>query len=582
MKTILLFLTIFISLNVHAGDSDVVNCNKSWKLVILGSSTTYGTGASSTDSSFVSKYRAYLKRKNPLNNIVNYGIPGYRTYHNLRPTGYVPPTDRPYPNTEFNISAALLDRPDAIIINMPSNDAASNYTLAEQQANFEATMRIADSLKIPVWVTTSQPRYNMTPEQMTNLKNFRSWVLTRFAEKAVDFWDGIANDDGTIASQYFYDYIHVNNLGHEAFYNRIKKECILDTLANRYLGKLTVNAGSDVTLNLPTTSYNLQGEATSTNASITSILWNKISGPSTFSFSASSSLSNQVSNLSRGSYLFELVVSDSKNNIAKDTISVNVNCGISYTTYSTTNVSVCSYSFPYSWNNTNYYTVGTYTKTLTNYLGCDSIATLNISLANCQAFSITVKAFIEGYYNASNSTMKTVLYNLNQTTDTTFTDSIIVKIWHPDDLVDSVSTFTCYTILNKNGNANVTLPMSLSGGYYYISLNHKNSLETWSANTVKLISNSTYDFSNSLSKAYTNNVNVPMKFLSAGKYAVFSGDVNQDGAINEFDLKQVEISAKNIGFGYHNDDVNGDGVADIFDMKMIENNKNLFLNKARP
>ena len=353
MKTFFVFCALFVVVHAHAGDSDVVNTNKSWKLVILGSSTTYGTGASATDSNFVSKYRAYLKRKNPLNNIINYGIPGYRTYHNLRPTGYIPPADRPYPNSDFNISAALLDRPDAIIINMPSNDAASNYTLAEQQANFEATMSIADSLKIPVWVTTSQPRLYMSTDQMTNLRNFRTWVLTRFADKAVDFWDGIANEDGTIASQYFYDYVHVNNAGHEEFYKRLKKECILDTLANRYLGKLTVNAGNDVSLNLPTTSYNLLGVATSTNASISSITWNKISGPSTFSFSSASSLNNQVSNLSNGNYAFELVVTDSKSNITKDTISINVICGQSSVTYSTTNVSVCSYNFPYFWNNTN-------------------------------------------------------------------------------------------------------------------------------------------------------------------------------------------------------------------------------------
>jgi lysophospholipase L1-like esterase len=76
MKTILLFFALFIVIQAHAGDSDVVNCNRSWKIVILGSSTAYGTGASTTDSSFVSKYRAYLKRKNPLNNVINYGIPG--------------------------------------------------------------------------------------------------------------------------------------------------------------------------------------------------------------------------------------------------------------------------------------------------------------------------------------------------------------------------------------------------------------------------------------------------------------------------------------------------------------------------
>ncbi len=582
MKTIFLFFAIFIVIQAYAGDSDVVNCNKSFRLIILGSSTAYGTGASTTDSSFVVKYRAYIKRKNPLNDILNYGIPGYRTYHNLRPTGYVPPADRPYPNTQFNITSALLDNADAIIINMPSNDATSNYTLAEQQANFEATMRIADSLKIPVWVTTSQPRFYLTTEQMTNLRDFRTWVLSRFENKAVDFWDGIANEDGTIASQYYYDYVHVNNAGHEEFYKRLKKECILDTLANRYLGKLTVDAGNDVTLNLPSTSYILQGSATSTNATLSSINWNKISGPANCIFSSPTSLTNEVSNLISGEYLFELVVLDSKNNIERDTVSLKVNCSLSSTTYSTTNVSVCSYSFPYLWNNTNYDTIGTYTKTLVNYLGCDSIATLNISLASCPVFLITVKAIIEGYYNYENSQMNPILYNLNQTTDSTITDSICIKIWHPDDLLDSMPSFSCFTSLNKNGNAIVSIPINLSGGFYYISINHKNSLETWSANTVRVLSGSTYDFTSNLSKAYNNGINVPMKFISSGKYAIFSGDVNQDGSINLVDLQQAENSAKFIGFGYLNDDLNGDGVVDIFDLQIIDNNKYLFINKARP
>lgn len=582
MKTIFLFFLIFIVLNAQAGDSDEVYCNKAWKIVVLGSSTAYGTGASTIDSSFVSKYRAYIKRKNPLNNIINYGIPGYRTYHNLRPTGYVPPADRPNPNSNFNISAALLDNPDAIIINMPSNDAASNYTLAEQQANFEATMRIADSLKIPVWVTTSQPRFNLTNQQMTNLRDFRAWVLSRFADKAVNFWDGIANEDGTIASQYYFDNVHVNNAGHDEFYKRISRECILDTLAKRYLGILTVSAGNDVALNLPTTSYNLQGVATSTNASISSITWNKISGPSNYNFSSASSLSNQVTNLSKGIYLFELVVTDSKANITKDTISVEIKCGVSSTTYSTTNISLCSYSFPYNWNNTNYNSVGTYTKTLVNYLGCDSIATLNITLATCQVFSFTVKTLLEGYYNNTTTQMNPVLYNLNQSADSTITDSVVIKFWHPDNLLDSTPSFTFNTTINKNGNSIVKLPSNISGGFYYISLNHKNSLEVWSATTVRLTSGSTYDFSNSISKAYSNSTNTPMKVISTGKCALYSGDVNQDGLINALDMSKVEISSKNIGFGYFNDDVNGDGVVDILDLQIIDNNKKLFLNKARP
>lgn len=47
---------------------------------------------------------------------------------------------------------------------------------------------------------------------------------------------------------------------------------------------------------------------------------------------------------------------------------------------STTNKSVCSNQMPFSWNGNNYPAAGTYTVTLTSAAGCDSIATLNLSV----------------------------------------------------------------------------------------------------------------------------------------------------------------------------------------------------------
>jgi hypothetical protein len=47
---------------------------------------------------------------------------------------------------------------------------------------------------------------------------------------------------------------------------------------------------------------------------------------------------------------------------------------------STTNVTICSSELPYSWNGTNYNTAGAYTFTATNAAGCDSVATLNLTI----------------------------------------------------------------------------------------------------------------------------------------------------------------------------------------------------------
>ncbi|MEI2747374.1 MAG: hypothetical protein V9E88_01270 [Ferruginibacter sp.] len=47
---------------------------------------------------------------------------------------------------------------------------------------------------------------------------------------------------------------------------------------------------------------------------------------------------------------------------------------------STTNVSICTNQLPYNWNNQVYNSAGTYTVALTGSSGCDSIATLNLTV----------------------------------------------------------------------------------------------------------------------------------------------------------------------------------------------------------
>jgi hypothetical protein len=57
-----------------------------------------------------------------------------------------------------------------------------------------------------------------------------------------------------------------------------------------------------------------------------------------------------------------------------------LNLTIKAPTTSTTSVSVCSNQLPYNWNGTNYNGAGIYTFTTTNAAGCDSVATLNLTI----------------------------------------------------------------------------------------------------------------------------------------------------------------------------------------------------------
>ncbi|MBV5342646.1 hypothetical protein JZU68_03200, partial [bacterium] len=63
-----------------------------------------------------------------------------------------------------------------------------------------------------------------------------------------------------------------------------------------------------------------------------------------------------------------------------ETAFANLAITIKHPTASTTKAKVCSKELPYVWNATNYNATGIYTKTFVNAVGCDSIATLDLTV----------------------------------------------------------------------------------------------------------------------------------------------------------------------------------------------------------
>ncbi len=85
------------------------------------------------------------------------------------------------------------------------------------------------------------------------------------------------------------------------------------------------NAGADITVTLPVASVALTGSATDSDGTIKSYSWNKLTGPSSFSFSNTNVSNPTVSNLEAGIYVFRLTVTDDKNATATDDVQVTVN-----------------------------------------------------------------------------------------------------------------------------------------------------------------------------------------------------------------------------------------------------------------
>ncbi len=190
-------------------------------IVVIGSSTAAGTGASTTDSSWVGRFRNHVRGLDPTAVVVNLAIGGYTTYH-VMPTGYVPPAGRPSPSPANNITMALAYRPWAILVNLPSNDVTSGYSIAEQLANYDTLRARAAAAGVPMWITTAQPRNLADPLQRDQLRIMSDSTLSRYAPYGIAVYEGLAAADGTIKPEYNSgDGIHLNDAGHRFIYQQV-------------------------------------------------------------------------------------------------------------------------------------------------------------------------------------------------------------------------------------------------------------------------------------------------------------------------------------------------------------------------
>jgi len=137
-------------------------------------------------------------------------------------------------------------------------------------------------------------------------------------------------------------------------------------------------------------------------------------------------------------------------------------------------------------------------------------------------------------------------------------------------------------IINQEGQGTFSFRNVSTGTPYYLQVRHRNSIETWSAGTITFSGNSiVYEFFTSPSLAYGNNMilvdNQPQNF-----YAVYSGDVNQNGVIDLTDVLQTYNDANSFVSGYVVTDINGDNVVDLNDVLIAYNNSVAFVAVAKP
>jgi hypothetical protein len=121
------------------------------------------------------------------------------------------------------------------------------------------------------------------------------------------------------------------------------------------------------------------------------------------------------------------------------------------------------------------------------------------------------------------------------------------------------------------------IPASFPGNYY-ITVRHRNSIETTTAYPVSFADNTIFYQFDGLSRAFGEN----LREILPGTYALYGGDVNQDGIVDSGDMISTDNSSSTFAMGYLPEDITGDGLVDSSDMIVIGNNSALFISKVVP
>lgn len=191
-------------------------------LVVLGSSTAAGGGAGHRDSAWVARVRAHYARSDGRVAVLNLAQSGYTTFKTL-PTGTPTPAGMPTVDTLHNITAALRLRPDAILVNLPSNDRAYGIRIGLQLANFEAMRAAAAAHGVPVWFTTAQPRNIPDAEKRRDQRLLGDSLRARFgAGRIVEAYAGFEAPGDSLRRDLDHgDGVHLNAAGHRLLAARV-------------------------------------------------------------------------------------------------------------------------------------------------------------------------------------------------------------------------------------------------------------------------------------------------------------------------------------------------------------------------
>ena len=214
----------------------------------------------------------------------------------------------------------------------------------------------------------------------------------------------------------------------------------------------------------------------------------------------------------------------------------------------------------------------------------------------CEASDLSLSVLLEGPYEASTGLMRTELAQQNllplqqpytnapfnyagtetlSSIPTNMVDWVLVEVKSdvmPTTMFDRKAGLLLNdgSIVELDGFSPLRIDLPYSGDFYYV-IRHRNHLPVMTANPVSKTSTMTYDFSDSLGKAFGA---IQMAQTNDGRFASFGGDITQDFTIQTTDYDFWKANAASLEV-YDNADVNLDSVIQTTDYDLWYKNRSI-------
>jgi len=246
------------------------------------------------------------------------------------------------------------------------------------------------------------------------------------------------------------------------------------------------------------------------------------------------------------------------------TLNLSSSGGVSYIWYGPPSYLNFSFAQNTSISNVQPSQAGVYYVRVTDAYGCSELDSTQVTVNSA---SLNLKFFIQGYY-INGGTLKKVLHNEGVDTNSSSTnvDTVMVELHNATSPYAVAESYK--GVLQTNGTLVCTYSCNVTGHSYYIAVRHRNTIQTWSAAPIAFTATTNYDFTTAATKAYGNN----MIQMQAGKWAFYTGDINQDENVDLQDFPTLDYGIAHGFSGYYASDLNGDGNVDLVDFPTMDAN----------